>query len=107
MLTQLVRYGQMLKVSYTRLRCHVAAHWTSQGSVFAGTISSVCHGVETRVEIESDDDPAYLAALVRNAEGGCYAQSALTQPVEVVGSVTVNGAPFDHEVYDRKVQRRR
>ncbi|HSK96466.1 MAG TPA: OsmC-related (seleno)protein, partial [Euzebyales bacterium] len=85
MLTQLVRYGQMLKVSYRALRCHVAAHFTSEGSVFAGTISSTCHGIETRVEIDSDDDPAYLAALVRNAEGGCYAQSALARPVDMVG----------------------
>ena len=107
MVTQLVRYGQMLKVSYRSLKCHVAAHWTSQGSVFAGTISSTCHGIETRVEIESDDDPAYLAALVRNAEGGCYAQSALTQPVNVVGSVVLNGEPFDYEEYPRRVERRR
>ena len=107
MLTQLVRYGQMLKVSYRRLRCRVAAHWTSEGSVFAGTISSRCHGIETHVEIDSDDDPAYLAALVRNAEGGCYAQSALTQPVDVVGTVRLNGAPFDFEQYPRRVARRR
>jgi hypothetical protein len=106
MLTQLVRYGQMLKVSYSKLRCHVAAHWTSQGSVFAGTISSTCHGIETRVEIDSDDDPAYLAALVNNAEGGCYAQSTLTQPVTVVGTVLLNGAPFEYEDYPRRVSRR-
>jgi hypothetical protein len=107
MLTQLVRYGQMLKVTYSKLRCHVAAHWTSQGSVFNGTISSTCHGIETRVEIDSDDDPAYLAALVRNAEGGCYAQAALTQPVDVTGSVQLNGSPFDYEQYPRRVERRR
>jgi hypothetical protein len=107
MVTQLVRYGQMLKVSYSKLRCHVAAHWTSQGSVFNGTISSTCHGIETRVEISSDDDPAYLAALVRNAEGGCYTQAALTQPVDVTASVLLNGSPFDYERYPRRVERRR
>ena len=107
MLTQLVRYGRMLKVSYTGLRCHVAAHYTSEGSVFAGTISSTCHAIETRVEIDSDDDPAYLAALVRNAEGGCYAQSTLTRPVDVVGTVVLNGDPFDYEAYPRRVERRR
>jgi hypothetical protein len=107
MVTQLVRYGQMLKVSYRGLRCHVTAYWTSEGSVFAGTISSTCHGIETRVEIDSDDDPAYLAALVRNAEGGCYAQSTLTQPVNVAGTVLLNGTPFDYERYPRRVERRR
>ena len=106
MLTQLARYGQMLKVNVKQASCSVKAHWTSEGSVFAGTISSTCHWVETRVEIESDDDPARVAALVRNAEGGCYAQSALQQPVPVTGRVLLNGQDLDYEAYPRKVERR-
>jgi hypothetical protein len=106
MLTQLVRYAQLLKVSYSKLRCHGAAHWTSLGWVFAGTITSTCHGIATRVAIDSDDDPAYLAALVNTAAGGCYAPSTLTQPVTVVGTVLLNGAPFDYEDYPRRVSRR-
>ena len=106
MLTQLVRYGRMLKVNFTKARCSVKAHWTSEGSVFAGTISSQCHGVETHVEIDSEDDVARLAALVRNAEGGCYAQSAMANPVKVVGTVTLNGEPLDYEDYPRAVERR-
>jgi organic hydroperoxide reductase OsmC/OhrA len=96
----------MLKVNVQRASCSVKAHWTSQGSVFAGTISSTCHWVETHVEIESDDDPARVAALVRNAEGGCYAQSALQQPVAVTGTVVLNGDRLDYEKYPRKVDRR-
>ncbi len=106
MLTQLARYGRMLKVDVKRASCSVKAHWTSQGSVFAGTISSTCHWVETLVEIESDDEPARVAALVRNAEGGCYAQSALQQPVPVRGTVKLNGLAFDYEDYPRKVNRK-
>lgn len=106
MLTQLVRYGHMLKVNLKSARCRVKAHWTSEGSVFAGTISSKCHGVETHVEVESDDDPARVAALLRNAEGGCYAQSAIRQPVPVTGTATVNGQPFDYTEYPRQVERR-
>lgn len=106
MLTQIVRYGRMLKVEFSAARCHVEAVWTSEGSVFAGTIGSTCHRVETRVEIESDDDVERVAALVRNAEGGCYAQSALQQPVAVVGTVTLNGEPIDYEDYPRRVERR-
>jgi hypothetical protein len=107
MLTQLVRYGRMLKVNFSAARCRVRAHWTSQGSVFAGTISSTCHAVETHTEIDSEDDPALIAALLRNAEGGCYAQSTLEQPVPVTGTMTVNGEPFDYTGYPRKVARRR
>jgi organic hydroperoxide reductase OsmC/OhrA len=107
MLTQVVRYGRMLKVEFTKARCSVKVHWSSSGSVFAGTISSTCHALETHVEIESDDDPARLAALLRNAEGGCYAQAAMQQPVPVTGTMSVNGEPFDYEKYPRKVERRR
>ena len=106
MLTQLVRYGHMLKVNIKSARCRVKASWSSEGSVFAGTISSKCHGVETSVEVESDDEPARIAALLRNAEGGCYAQSALQQPVKVTGTATVNGEPFDYQAYPRTVERR-
>lgn len=107
MLTQIVRYGRMLKVNYTKATCSVKAHWTSEGSVFAGTVSSTCHGVETHVEIESDDDVGRIAALIRNAEGGCYAQSAMQRPVDVVGTVTLNGEPLNYEDYPRAVERRR
>lgn len=106
MLTQLVRYGRMLKVDLKRASCRVKAHWTSEGSVFAGTISSTCHWVETDLEIESDGDPARVAALVRNAEGGCYAQSALQRPVPVTGSVKFNGAELDYRDYPQVVERR-
>lgn len=106
MLTQIVRYGRMLKVRFTTARCRVRAHWTSEGSVFAGTISSTCHGIETHVEIISDDDVGRVAALLRNAEGGCYAQSTIRSPVPVVASATLNGEPIDYEDYPRRVPRR-
>lgn len=106
MLTQLVRYGRMLKVALKKASCRVKAHWTSEGSVFAGTISSTCHWVETHVEVESDDDRARVAALIRNAEGGCYAQSALQRPVPVTGTVVVNGSALDYTEYPPAVERR-
>jgi hypothetical protein len=58
------------------------------------------------LEIESDDNPARIAALLRNAEGGCYAQSALQQPVPVTGTAMFNGEPFDYTAYPRRVERR-
>ena len=106
MLTQIVRYGRMLKVEFTSARCAVKAHWTSSGSVFAGTISSTCHGIETHVEIDASDDVARVAALVRNAAGGCYAAAAMQQPVPLVGTATLNGQSIRYEDYPRTVPRR-
>lgn len=96
----------MLKVNFGGIRGEVSAHWTSEGSVLAGTTSSKCHSVEVRTEIESNDDPALIAAVVRNAEGGCYAEAALQEPVPIHKSVVLNGDALDYEAYPRKVPRR-
>lgn len=97
----------MLKVDFEKAACRVRAHWTSEGSVFAGTIGSRCHRVEIEFDIESDDEPARVAALIRNAKGGCYAEAMLKEPVPVQGTVRLNGEEFDYEAHPRKVERRR
>ena len=97
----------MLKVELTTITAHVKIHWTSSGSVMAGTISSKCHAAEMEVEVESPDDPALVAALVHAAKGGCYAESALLEPVPVTSSVTLNGEPFDYTTYPKKAPRKR
>lgn len=96
----------MLKANIDSARCLVKAHWTSEGSVFAGTISSTCHSVEIHTEVESSDDAALIAAVIRNAQGGCYADSALTTPVEVVRTTALNGDSLDVEAYPTRVERR-
>ena len=97
----------MMKVEYRRASCLVRGHWTSEGSVFAGTISSTCHMIEVEFDIESEDDPHRVAALVANAKGGCYAEAMVRKPVPVVGTVRLNGEQFDYESFPRKVERRR
>jgi hypothetical protein len=96
----------MLKAEITSARCRVKGHWTSEGSVFAGTITSACHGIESELEVESDDDPALIAAVLRNAEGGCYAQALVQQPVPYTGTAKVNGQTFDYHAYSARAPRR-
>lgn len=96
-----------MKVEYSRISCRVRGHWTSEGSVFAGTISSVCHRIETEFDIQSEDDPHRLAALIQNAKGGCYAEAMVREPVPIAGVVRLNGEEFNYESYPRKVERRR
>ena len=96
-----------MKVEFSRVSCRVRGHWTSEGSVFAGTISSVCHRIEIEFDIESGDDPARLAALIQNAKGGCYAEAMVREPVPVASAIRLNGQDFDYESYPREVERRR
>lgn len=106
LVTQVVRYGHMLKVDLKNVRCTVEGQWTSEGSVFAGTIASKCHAMNIDLEIDSDDELPRVAALIRNAEGGCYAHAAVEHPVPVVSNAKVNGEPVDYEDFPRKVSRR-
>jgi hypothetical protein len=94
-----------MRVELTSARCRVKATWQSHGSVFAGTIGSTCLGVEATLEVESDDDPARVAALIQNAEGGCYAQAAIVNPVPFNNIVALNGEPFDYRSFPSRVSR--
>lgn len=105
-MTQMVRYGHMLKASLRSVRIRARIGWYSEGSVMAGTISSKCTGVETHVEAESDDDPALIAALIHNARGGCYAEAALSQPIEITATASLNGQPFDYAGFPAAPPRR-
>jgi len=97
----------MLKARLDRIRVHARIEWYSEGSVMAGTIASRCRGVRTRVEIESDEDPALIAALIHNARGGCYAEAALAEPVPVDASAVVNGEPLALDAHPSKPPRGR
>lgn len=93
------RYGAQLKVPITRARVRVVMRWYRQGSVLAQTIESGCAGVETHLEIESTAPSGMIAAVVRCAKRGCYAENLVMQPVPLRSEVTVNGRAFDLDAY--------
>jgi hypothetical protein len=103
----MVRYGHMLKAGLGKIRVHARIEWYSEGSVMAGTIASRCRGLRSRVEVESDEDPALIAALIHNARGGCYAEAALVEPVPVETQAVLNGEPLDLDAHPRKPPRGR
>lgn len=84
----------MMKIAVRKGRVHVAMRNKQEGSALQGTVQANCLGIETRLELESDEPPERVAALVRNAEHGCFTMQALLAPVEVSTSVTLNGAPL-------------
>ncbi|HEY7675447.1 MAG TPA: OsmC-related (seleno)protein [Candidatus Methylomirabilis sp.] len=92
MMTQIGRYGHMLKVQIDKVRMKVTVRYRVEGSVLANTVKGQCLGVEAELHLESQEDPARVARVVRNAENGCFVHQALTNPVPVQGSVVLNGA---------------
>ena len=93
-MTQVSRYGHMLKVSVTRMRMHVTASFRVTGSVLNDSIEGEMLGAETTLELESPDPPDRVARVVRNAERGCFVMQALLRPVPVTGRTLLNRTPL-------------
>jgi organic hydroperoxide reductase OsmC/OhrA len=90
-MTQVARYGHMLKVNVTRMTMHVKASFRVTGSVLNDTVDGRMLGAETRLELESPDPPERVAKVIRNAERGCFVMQALMRPVPVTGQTLLNG----------------
>lgn len=99
LLTQIERYSRMLKAEISSARCRVYVDFEADGSVLAGTVDSWCRGVTTEVEIESDESPELIAAVIHNADRGCYIRSTVRSPAEVTTTVELNGEVLDLSGY--------
>lgn len=93
-MTQVARYGHMLKVNVTRMTMRVSARFRVTGSVLNDTIDGEMVSAETTLELESSDPPERVARVVRNAERGCFVRQALVKPVPVSGTALLNGRPL-------------
>ncbi len=93
-MTQVSRYGHMLKVTVNGLRMRVTARYRVDGSVLDGTVQARMLGAETTLEIDSPDAAERVARVVQSAERGCFVLQALLTPVPVTGRTLLNGAPL-------------
>ena len=91
-MTQVSRYGHMLKITVNGMRMRVTARYRVDGSVRNDTIQGQMLGAETTLEIDSPDPPDRVARVVRNAERGCFVMQALLKPVPITGRTLLNGA---------------
>ena len=93
-MTQVSRYGHMLKMRVDKMRMHVTARYRVEGSVLQDSVQAQMVGVETRLELESPEQPDRVARLVRNAERGCFVMQGLLRPVPISGTTVLNGQPL-------------
>ncbi len=91
-MTQIGRYGHMLKVQIDKVRMKVTIRYRVEGSVMANTVKGQCLGVESELYLESKEEPAKVARVVYNAQNGCFVHQAVSKPVPVTGSVVLNGS---------------
>jgi hypothetical protein len=93
-MTQVSRYGHMLKMRVDGVRMHVTARYRVEGSVLNDTVQAEMLGVETRLELASPEPPEKVARLVRNAERGCFVMQGLLRPVPIQSATVLNGQPL-------------
>ena len=96
-MTQVSRYGHMLKVSVGRMRMRVTASYRVTGSVLNDTVRAEMVGAHTVLELESPDPREKVARVIRNAERGCFVMQALLKPVPIDGTTLLNGEPLASE----------
>ena len=58
-------------------------------------------GFDTKVEIESEESTQKVAAVVRNAENGCYVMQTILKPTPVKRQFSLNGSAFDPDQYPK------
>lgn len=98
-MSSIERFAHLLKVNITKIRATVTAHETVEGSLFAETISGGCSNLETTFEVESDDDPAKVAMVLRNAHRVCIVGNTVRNGVPQQNAFTLNGQTIDPEAY--------
>jgi len=87
----------MMKTQITKAKVFVTARFKSEGSVLRETVQAIGLGFETRCQLESTEPAEKVAAVVRNAENGCFVLQSILNPVPVERKFTLNGAEFDPE----------
>ncbi len=91
-----------MKTKIDKAKVFVKARFKSEGSVLRETVQAQGLGFETRLELQSKEPPEKVAAVVRNAENGCYVMQTILKPTPVERQFTLNGAPFDPEALRKK-----
>ena len=66
-----------------------------KGSVRDGSLRGGAKGLETRIEIESEEPRARIRELVRMAEQTCFTLGAWTEAVPATTSVMLKGEPLE------------
>lgn len=94
MLTQLSRFGSITKLNLKAIRLKQITRFFMKGSALQGTLRGGSLGLETHIEIESDEPPEKIRHLIQMGEQTCFTLQSLIYPVPVKTSVTLNGEPL-------------
>jgi hypothetical protein len=76
------------------LRLEQVTRFFMRGSALAGTMQGGALGLETHIEVESNEPPERIRQLIRMGEQTCFTLQSLIQPVPTETHVRLNGQEF-------------
>jgi hypothetical protein len=94
MLTQLSRFGKITKLNVKALRLKQITRFFMKGSALQGTLRGGALGLETQIEVDSDEPPEKIRHLIKMGEQTCFTLQSLINPVPVKTSASLNGKPL-------------
>lgn len=84
----------MIKLKIKNIRVEQTTRFFREGSALAGTLRAGCLGLETLVEIESEEPEERIRQLMRMGERSCFTLGSLTGIVPVETRLKLNGRPL-------------
>jgi hypothetical protein len=67
--------------------------------VLAQTVKARGEKIAIHYDIESPDEPARVAGVIRNARNGCYVRQTIGRPEIFEDTIILNGRPFNVDDY--------
>ena len=89
----------MMHVEISNVKAHVAYHVALEGSVLAQTVRARADKIEVHYDLDSSEEPAKVAGLMRIARNGCYVRQTIDRPGLFEDTVNLNGQPFNMDDY--------
>ena len=84
-----------MKIQVDAARVNVVVNFTRKGSLLEYTVEGGCERVDLQLEVDSPEEPARIAGLLRNAEAGCYVIQSLRNPTPVNATFALNGKAIE------------
>lgn len=94
MLTQLSRFGTIAKLDLKSIRLKQITRFFMKGSALQGTLKGGALGLESQIEVESNETPEKIRHLIKMGEQTCFTLQSMINPVPVKTTVTLNGEPL-------------
>jgi hypothetical protein len=84
----------MAKLKIKNIQVNQTIRFFREGSALAGTLRAGCLGLESHVEIDSDEPEEKIREMTRMGERSCFTLGSLTTPVPVETRLKLNGRPL-------------